>query len=232
MQKIRVVTFNIHHGQGSDNKVDLKRTAHVLSLTGGNLIGLQEVDKYNSRSGFCHQPRYLSHLLRKYWAFGTNIEWMPRIEYGNTILSHWPLINYRNHLLPGSGEQRGLLEAETATGGVKVHFFCTHLGLEYEDRVQQVDRIMEITSAIKRPSILVGDFNLKRGSQEFNTLSGTFHEATGILGGIKTFPSANPTEQPDFIFLSRHWHTISAQPVYSGASDHLAVVCEIESISL
>lgn len=232
MSVFRVVTFNIRHGEGNDNRVDIKRTAHTLLLTGGELIGLQEVDKYTSRSGFCHQPRYLSHLLRKYWAFGANIEWMPQIEYGNTILSHWPLFNYRNHLLPGSGEQRGLLEAETAMGGVKVHFFCTHLGLEYEDRIQQVDRIMEITSVVKRPSILVGDFNHKRGSQEFKTLSGTFHEATGTAGGFKTFPSNNPTEQLDFIFLSGHWNTISAQPVYSGASDHLAVVSEIELISL
>jgi len=174
------------------------------------------VDKYTSRSGFCHQPRFLGHMLLKHWVFGANIEWLPGIEYGNTILSQWPLIYYRNHLLPGSGEQRGLLEAGITIGLHKVHFFCTHLGLKYEDRVQQVDRIMEIVTKVKKPLIIVGDFNFKRGSREFNTLSESFHEVTG-----------NTPEQPDFIFLSRHWITISSQPVYSGASDHLAVVAEI-----
>lgn len=230
MHSIRVVTFNIRHGRGNDDRVDLRRTARALAAAGGDLIGLQEVDKYTSRSGFCHQPSCLGHMLGKNWAFGANIEWLPGMEYGNAIMSKWPLTNYRNHLLPGSGEQRGLLEAVINTGTVKVLFFCTHLGLEYEDRKKQLERVMEITAASKKPLILAGDFNFERGSREFNVLSEFYQEATGRAGGVKTFPSGNPAKQPDFIFLSGHWRVISAQPVNSGASDHLAVVTEIELI--
>ncbi|MFZ5633841.1 MAG: endonuclease/exonuclease/phosphatase family protein [Bacillota bacterium] len=227
LKTIRVVTFNIRHGRGTDNRVDLKRAAGVLGHTGGELIGLQEVDRYTPRSRFCHQPGYLGRLLRKHWVFGATIKWLPCMQYGNAVLSRWPIINWRNHLLPGRGEQRGLLEAEIEIGGLKVAFFCTHLGLNREERLVQATRILDIVSASDRPVVLVGDFNDGRRSPEFGLISAVLRDAAGAGGGLNTFPAENPAEQMDFVFVSGHWQAVSARPVFSGASDHLAVAAEI-----
>ncbi|MFZ5646555.1 MAG: endonuclease/exonuclease/phosphatase family protein [Bacillota bacterium] len=229
MKTIRVVTFNIRHGCGTDNRVDLKRAAEVLSATGGDLMGLQEVDKYTPRSRFCHQPRRLGKLLGTYWTFGANVTWLPGIQYGNAVMSRWPL-HGKNHLLPGSGEQRGLLEAVIETGGTAVSFFCTHLGLDGEERRTQAKKILEIMSGAGRPAILACDINSTRGSPEYGILTEAFREATEASGGFKTYPAGNPTHQLDFIFLSRHWQAVNALPIISGASDHLAVVAEIKPV--
>jgi len=189
---IRVVTFNIRHGRGIDGRVDLIRTAGVLAESGCRLAGLQEVDRYLPRSGFCHQPRRLGKLLGKSWAFGANQKWLSLIQYGNAVISHWPLLKCRNHPLPGRGEQRGLLEAEAEIGGVKIAFFCTQLGLGREERLVQVEKILDIVSGVEGPAILAVDLNAGRGSREFSLITGILRDATAVTGEVKSYPSENP----------------------------------------
>ncbi|MCL6479205.1 MAG: endonuclease/exonuclease/phosphatase family protein [Peptococcaceae bacterium] len=224
---IRVVTFNICHGRGTDNRVDLNRTAGVLECAGGELIGLQEVDRFLPRSRFCYQAGYLGRLLGKHWVFGATIKWLPCMQYGNAALSRWPIISWKNRMLPGRGEQRGLLQAEIDMGGLKVDFFCTHLGLNRQERLVQASVILDIVSASRKPAILAGDLNDGRRSPVYSLISAVLREATGAGGELNTFPAENPAEQLDFVFVSGHWQSVSARPVFSGASDHLAVVAEI-----
>src|SRR5688500_17118374 len=60
---MRVATFNIHHGAGSDGVVDLDRTAAVITDLGADLVALQELDIGWPRSGRADQPRELSERL-------------------------------------------------------------------------------------------------------------------------------------------------------------------------
>lgn len=39
------MTYNIHHGEGLDGKVDLLRIAEVIKRERADVVGLQEVDK-------------------------------------------------------------------------------------------------------------------------------------------------------------------------------------------
>ena len=41
----RVMTYNIHHGEGLDGKVDLLRIAELIKREGADIVALQEVDK-------------------------------------------------------------------------------------------------------------------------------------------------------------------------------------------
>ena len=41
---IRVLTYNIHHGEGMDGVIDLERIANVIRQTEADLVALQEVD--------------------------------------------------------------------------------------------------------------------------------------------------------------------------------------------
>lgn len=227
MKAIRVVTFNIRHGLGTDGKVGLDRTAAVLSGAGGDLMGLQEVDKYTPRSRFRHQPGRLGSILQMHWAFGANVSWLPGMQYGNAVLSRRPLLNWQNHKLPGSDEQRGLLEAQTEMEGASLSFFCTHLGLSDEDRLAQARKTVEIITQSGRPGILACDLNAIPGSPEYRVLSGVLRDATEAAGGVNTYPSGSPTRQLDFIFLTAHWQVVTAGPIISEASDHLAVAADI-----
>ena len=47
------MTYNIHHGKGIDKVVDLKRIADVITQSGAEIIGLNEVDiHFSNRSHF------------------------------------------------------------------------------------------------------------------------------------------------------------------------------------
>ena len=47
---LRVLSYNIHHGEGTDGKLDLKRIAKLIRDSKADLVALQEVDKKVSRS--------------------------------------------------------------------------------------------------------------------------------------------------------------------------------------
>ena len=47
----RLMTFNIHHGEGTDGKVDLERIAKVMGEAQADIVALQEVDRGASRTG-------------------------------------------------------------------------------------------------------------------------------------------------------------------------------------
>ena len=48
--QVRVLTYNIHHGEGTDRKIDLARIAAVIKRVKPDVVALQEVDKATSRS--------------------------------------------------------------------------------------------------------------------------------------------------------------------------------------
>ena len=61
---VTVMSFNIHHGQGTDGVVDLKRTARVIRASGADIAGLQEVDRnFAERSNWTDQAAELARLL-------------------------------------------------------------------------------------------------------------------------------------------------------------------------
>ncbi|HTL30639.1 MAG TPA: endonuclease/exonuclease/phosphatase family protein, partial [Tepidisphaeraceae bacterium] len=60
-QKITVLTYNIHHGAGTDGKYDLQRLADVIKKSGADLVALQEVDRNTNRTKD-DQPAELARL--------------------------------------------------------------------------------------------------------------------------------------------------------------------------
>ena len=54
--RLRVMSYNIHHGEGMDGKVDLPRLAGVIRAESPDLVSLQEVDQKTERTGKVDQP--------------------------------------------------------------------------------------------------------------------------------------------------------------------------------
>lgn len=222
MFPIRVVSYNIRHALGIDGAVDIHQIAKPLAHIGGQLIGLQEVDKHMPRSHFIHQARILGQLLNKNWVYGPNLNWGPA-QYGNAILSYWPVLLYRQYMLPSKEEQRGLLEAIIILKHRRISFFCTHLGLRREERLDQVREILNIICKCAYPYILVGDFNNDPASEEYRLLTTILRDATSMDEPQKTYPSQQPHEQIDYIFVSSEWQVVSSTTYHTLASDHLPI---------
>jgi endonuclease/exonuclease/phosphatase family metal-dependent hydrolase len=69
---LRVVTYNIHHAEGTDGKVDLERIASVIKALHPDVVCLQEVDSRLARTGRVNMPDALGKLLDMTGVFGAN----------------------------------------------------------------------------------------------------------------------------------------------------------------
>jgi endonuclease/exonuclease/phosphatase family metal-dependent hydrolase len=119
-----------------DKQVDLKRISQVISMSKADIIGLNEVDNYFSkRSGFIDQVQFLAKELSFYHAFSPSLIIKSKQnaneshQYGNGILSRFPLITSKHHLfnfLPRIIEGRSLLDATIEVNHRLVNFYVTH----------------------------------------------------------------------------------------------------------
>ncbi|HEY9289951.1 MAG TPA: endonuclease/exonuclease/phosphatase family protein [Microlunatus sp.] len=237
---LTVMSFNIHHGAGTDEVLSLPRIADVIKANGADVIGLQEVDRhYSERSEWADQPAELAELLGYHVVFGANIdeeppaEGRPRIQYGTAILSRYPITAWQNtHLFQSPDqEQRGLLEASIDVNGKEFRFYDTHLAASSEsDRQEQARQIIDLIEH-DRPGVLVGDMNAEPTAPEIKTLAADLDDTwlTAGEGDPSTFPAEAPTKRIDMIF-----GTGRVQPVRSAvvdtdpvASDHRPVTAKI-----
>ena len=70
---IKIVTYNIQFGRGRDSKVDLGRI--IDAVRGADVIALQEVDRFWTRSDMVDQVEVLVDAFPGYdYAFGAGVD--------------------------------------------------------------------------------------------------------------------------------------------------------------
>ena len=224
------MTYNIHHGEGTDGIIDLERIARVIRAENPDLVALQEVDRFVRRTERQDQAQQLAELTDMHMAFGFAINYQEG-EYGNVILSKYPFEVLKNHQLPGEpGEDRVLMEAHVRLPSSKEHipvvFLATHLDTFREPRRASVPLILDtLPQADGMLYILAGDLNDFPGSPVMDSLSGRFVAAAPP--SLFTFPSDTPDRQIDHIMFTPApgWAVKEAfvvdEPV---ASDHAPLV--------
>ena len=238
-QDVVAMSFNIHHGVGTDGLLDLDRIAATVTATGAQVVGLQEVDRhFAERSNFVDQATYLADVLGMSVVFGANLDLdplelgLPRRQYGNAILTSFPITSWSNTLLPllPGGEQRGLLQATLDVGGTPLNAYSTHLQHDsQESRLEQVDAITAVLATSEASVLLLGDLNATPESPEIEAmveeLTDTWVEA-GVGDGY-TYSTTNPSVRIDYVLTSTDIATRTAAVVTSDGSDHLPVVATV-----
>jgi len=205
---LRVLTYNIHHGEGMDKKLDLKRIATVINEAKPDLVAVQEVDRGVERTGRVDEPAELARLIGTRAIFEKNITYQGG-DYGNAVLSRFPVESYENHRLPQSipGEQRGALEVRIRVKDRPIVFIATHLDYHPDEgeRLASVAMLKEIVERHGRtPVIVAGDFNAVPESEvmkrAFDFLRDTFD---ADVSSPFTYPADAPRSRIDYILYSR-----------------------------
>ncbi|MEU4193573.1 endonuclease/exonuclease/phosphatase family protein [Kribbella sp. NPDC026611] len=232
---MKTLTFNIHHGAGTDGKLDLERVAQTIEASGAEIVGLQEVDRYfDARSNWADQPALLAARLKMNYVFAANLDWdppapgRPRRQYGTMVLSKYPIVDSRNTLLPlhPNSEQRGLLEALIDVNGTPLRFADTHLTtINDGERVEQVNAIVGLLAGASEATLLVGDMNAVPTSAEMKTLTAHWTDTwpqKGLGLGL-TSPAPLPTKRIDHQLHTPQLVPTAASVPISFASDHWPV---------
>jgi endonuclease/exonuclease/phosphatase family metal-dependent hydrolase len=224
---LRVLSYNIHHGEGTDGKNDLERIARLIDSLNPDLVALQEVDSGTKRTHRIDQPAELARLTKMPVVFGDNIPYQGG-RYGNAVLTRLPVLRFENHPLPSfyEGEQRGLMELELDLPGNRppLLFFATHLDYRPKDEERMVSArlINQLTdSRENQAALIVGDFNSEPCSRVMCEFRKRWRHTQRY--SALTYPSVNPVKQIDFI-LSRpfqRWRVVHSEVIGEEvASDH------------
>ena len=208
-KNMRIMSYNIHHGRGMDGEVDLDRVAKLINDWSPDLVALQEVDNVTSRSNYMNETDTLSSKTKMFSVFGKNINVFSG-EYGNAILSKYPIIHWENRKLPrvGSSEQRGALVAwvQLKDKDKLTVFLSTHLDHRIKDS-ERLKSIEKIKFWIDRGDfgddiIIAGDLNDTPSSNAILIMN-TFCDGSNQSSKYKTFPSQNPQRQLDYIYACK-----------------------------
>ena len=227
---MELASYNIQYGKGKDDAFDIDRICGELGTP--DLIALQEVEAHVARSGNVHQAEEIAaRFPGYYWVYGPGIDVDAsyeengkvvnrRTQFGNMVLSRWPILSSVNHTLPKMALrnsfhlQRTLVEAVIDADGVPLRFASVHFDhVDAQTRLPQVDYAIDLLLNAKgrgaswggptngpwfeRPAppmpdsvILMGDFNFTHESEEYRRFLGDRNEMHGRLTRLGGFVDA------------------------------------------
>lgn len=240
--KIKLMTFNIQHGRNhnlSGDVINLDAVADNIVSQKPDIVGLNEIrfgNNLDHSSGFSNQPQYLSEKFDGDCRFGRAITIFDSCEYGNAIMSKYPIINFELIPIPDPNEKiegyyyesRAMNRTDYCIDGKIITVLNAHFGLSPNEQTNAVNTVFSVVKEIDNPIILMGDFNMTPDNENIIRLAEYFVDAHSCLGKDRvTYPSDSPKERIDYIFV-KGMKVISADTVERIVSDHYAITAELE----
>ena len=241
--QLRVMAFNIHSSFGTDGTFDIDAIARVIEDARVDVVGLQEVPRGRLLSGVSDQVTLLQQRLgfEHVAFFGTTDP-----TWGNAILSRYPLRDVEKEKLPLAGTllRRGYLAATVEAPGGEILFISIHLQHINDPAVHdddpeadlypvhnaQIEVILEEWGGRSR-AVMVGDFNARPGWRQLEELLAEgwvdSWEEAGVGEGF-TSNAADPRYRIDYVFHTPDLVASDVGVIISQASDHFAVVADLE----
>lgn len=228
----RVMTYNVHHGEGSDGRLDLDRIAQIIRNADCDLVALQELDRHATRTEKQDQLWLLAEKTQMKPFFAKAID-LGSGEYGVGILSRLPVTAHQVHRLPSDAQREQRVACEVRVepaAGTPFVFISTHLdhSPDDHDRRRQVAALHQLFGHGPSAAILAGDLNTTWDHDVMKPLRD--HWIEGDEEKRPTSPANEPQRKIDHICVTREqgWAIRKAmvidEPV---ASDHRPLVVEL-----
>ena len=161
----RVVTFNVKFAREIDRAAELLQTA--AGLHPADVVTLQEMDEPGVR-------RLAAALGMAYVYYPATVHPQTGRDFGNAILSRWPITGDRKVILPHLGRwertERAAVGATILMGSVPIRVYSVHLGTPLEigpgSKRDQVRAVLRDAAAYPRV-VIAGDMNGQSIGREF-----------------------------------------------------------------
>ncbi len=237
--RLRTLSYNIHKCIGGvDRRYDPDRIVEVIHKLDVDVAMLQEVDGGAARSNRDHQVDLLAERLGlRYRTWFPNVDVRGGGQYGNAILSRYPIIESTNlDLTIRFKKRRSALHAvlRVRHDGVDrtVHVYNMHLGLARYERRRQLRMFLDSHPFQNlhhdTPIVVGGDLNDVYGGLGELLAPAGFR---GIERRPLTFPAWGPMRALDAIFVRGAMDFLRLARCDSElarrASDHRPLVAEV-----
>ncbi len=206
---MKFVSFNIQYGVGLDGICDPERIADAVR--GADIIAMQEVTRNLPKNGLADLPAIFGGLLPDYFpAFGAGVDTdagseivdgtavVRRLQFGNMILSRYPILATRNILLPRTrtyGQlniQRSALEVLIASPAGPIRVYSVHL-----DHRDPGERIAQIAFLRERATLYGVEGGGVSGGGELGFADLPHTDDFVIMGDFNMLP-----ESPEYIAMA------------------------------
>jgi endonuclease/exonuclease/phosphatase family metal-dependent hydrolase len=220
---LKIMTYNIQQGYGKDGTKNLEEQLALIKQWDVDILGLQESDTNRIAGGNDDVVRYFADHLDMYSYYGPKT--VPG-TFGIALLSHYPIEQTRTFYMYSIGEQTASIVAQIKLNGKTFNILVTHLG-NGGPIVQQEALLREIEGL--EPIIAMGDFNFEPNTDQYSLTCQSLEDAWLLRwpGGTDD-QGVNPWDRIDYVFLSPGMRVADATYIYSPASDHPALVVELE----
>jgi endonuclease/exonuclease/phosphatase family metal-dependent hydrolase len=213
---LRVVTFNVHYSGQMDLVDSLLHTSPMLRTA--DVVMLQEMNEDAA-------ARTAETLGMNYVYYPALLHPVPKKNFGNAILSRWPIIEDEKLILPSKsmtrGGQRVAVAATLLVGTERVRVFAVHfstiLEVWFTGQTYQVQAVLASAQGYDKV-IVAGDMN------SHDNVGALFTDAGFFWPSRDTGPTTHKLFAVDHVF-TRGFTVGGSAAVQDnfGASDHLPV---------
>lgn len=230
-REVRVMTYNVHQGFGTDGRLDPEALAGVIEASGAEIVAMQEVSRGWLPAGSLDLLAWLGQRL------GMHASWGPTAggQWGNALLSRYPVRRAEAKGLPPADLPlpRGYLDTEIAVGeGTGLRLLATHLHHRRRAHFVREEQVRELLAAWGETpgTVILGDLNATPETLAIGlfTASG-LRNATALVPpeDRATFVAGGEARQIDYIWGSPDLRFTDPEIPRSSASDHLPVVVTV-----
>jgi endonuclease/exonuclease/phosphatase family metal-dependent hydrolase len=236
---INIGTFNIQSGMDRKyylstkvGRQDFNLTVNAIRNLKLDICGLNEVPNSELLGGGVNAPKLIGEALGYHYAFAKAIVRSDGVtEYGNALVSRYPILSTKCVLIHLPEEQRiagrrayedrVILCAEILVDAKIITVMCAHFGLYDDEIALAVETLRKCVEECKTPLLVMGDFNLTPDSEYYKPLC-TFltDTVTDPSQAYDTFPSEAPIKRIDYIFKNEGIKFLTASVPEVIASDH------------
>lgn len=197
----------------ANNVFTLNKIIKYLKELDADIICLQEI-LYN-------QFAILKQSLKLDGVFAANIN-KPTLMYGIATLSKNEILDKKHIFLKSKGEQRGFLHTNIFSKIYSVDVINTHLGLDKDERKEQLNQIVDFTNRLRKAKVICGDFNEK------NIFISIFNDSAIYTNNqsIATFEKSNA--RIDYILVDKSLGIYKYKVDKINLSDHYPIITEIK----
>lgn len=229
MEKLRVLSYNIHGRAHLVSGRYLHWIAEVIKAEQPDVVGLQEVHRGGWTARQEDQAKTLANLTGMEHRFGRSFG-PPGEEIGNAVLTRGEIRSAEVIPLPAPGvEPRTVLHSRIRLQDGEVDFYVTHLAHGFRSsrpaRSLQAQGLLERLRQSRGPFVLVGDFNAPPHAPELKTLMAA--EIFRLCGKDMACTHRILRQRIDWVVADPGWTTAESRVVQAGPSDHWPVLVEL-----
>lgn len=218
---MRIATFNIQHGRGSDGDVDLDRLAAATALLDADILGLQEVDVGVARSHGADLAAIAAGPMAVVFgpAMALRHGW-----YGNALAVRGDIGEVDLLPLPseeGDEPRAAIIARASPADGPDLTVAVTHLSVRTHVARLQLEAVLALLLERRPPLVLLGDLNL---TPRLVTPAVAAAGLTLADAAAPTFPAAKPRLRIDHVAASGEMALANVAAVRAPVSDHCALL--------